>query len=92
MLAPKPKSENILQKSGVVYGVIRNNCISETPNNNNNNNKKMYHYIGETSRTLKNRINSHMYDKKNYSAIRNHKESTNHDNLLTENTVSVLAI
>jgi len=63
---PKQSNSNnqpdILKQSGVVYGVSCTKCPDP----------EKIHYVGETSRTLKERSYSHKYDKANKSALRDH--------------------
>lgn len=58
------KQEEIKKQSGLVYAVSCNQCEDS----------KKVRYIGETTRPLKERIYSHMYDRSNPSALRKHKE------------------
>jgi len=67
--APRYQEErdqkHVLLQTGVVYGVA---CVECQDN-------LKIHYIGETSRTLRERIYSHFYDKHNKSALRSHTEN-----------------
>lgn len=67
ILSYKPNSD-FLKTSGVVYGVKCQQC----------DNPQKIKYIGETSRTLKDRINSHLYAHDTPSSIRDHITSTGH--------------
>ena len=60
--------KEIMKMSGIVYGIKCLECNSQDK----------YQYIGETSRTLKERSNSHIYDRQNSSAVRDHLTQSKH--------------
>lgn len=65
MLSYRAESTDILNRSGVVYGVSCEECDGAST----------IRYVGETSRTLRERLYSHKHDKANKSALRNHTET-----------------
>jgi len=64
----KPSDVDAMNTAGVVYGVTCNECTDQ----------QKFHYIGETSRPLKLRLNSHYYDKTNQSSISEHLQNSKH--------------
>jgi len=64
----KQKTEDNKKSSGVVYGVTCEQCPDPSK----------IQYIGETSRRLRDRINSH-FTSQNPSSLKDHKKETGHN-------------